>query len=139
MPKNEATDAGEDDDEEKTVTITGDVEGVNAAKMEIEAIIRERRSNHRASLEIERSFHPFICGPDNVTIQAIMTETGVKIHVPPSLYPGAVEKEKFDKDGNVKNMNAFIIIGDKDAVEIASGKITSVYEEVVCDENCLIV
>jgi hypothetical protein len=121
-------DAGDEDDLQP-ITITGDVDGVNAAKMEIEAVVRERASRSRACIPIERSFHPFICGPNNVTIQNIMIETGVKIHVPPSF--GSPSVEKVDRDGNAKNMDEFIVIGEKDNVALAVEQVTNVYEEVV--------
>jgi hypothetical protein len=114
------------------ITITGDVEGVNAAKLEIEAIVRERASRTKVCIPIERSLHHFICGPNNAVIQEIMNGTGVRIHVPPSFgAPGAVEKEQLNKDGTVKNMNEFVVIGEKEAVDTAVEKINQIFEKVV--------
>ncbi|KAJ3186815.1 hypothetical protein HK101_009570 [Irineochytrium annulatum] len=110
-----------EEDDDQVVTITGDFEGVRIAKERIEAEVAKRTSKLSLRVPIERSFHPFIAGFGNATVNQLQEETSTRIHIPP-LAPGAVLAEK--------NLNEIIIIGDRDAVRSAEERLKSLYENL---------
>lgn len=82
-------DGDDDDDSEIPVTISGDAAGVRAAKARILAIVSERVS--RVSVQIPSStvapeLYPFIAGPHNAKINALVEGVGaselVTVHIP---------------------------------------------------------
>ncbi|KAJ3412435.1 hypothetical protein HDV05_000739 [Chytridiales sp. JEL 0842] len=108
------------DEEDQPVTITGDFEGVKQAKEEIEAIVAQRVSKYTLRLNVERSYHPFIAGPNNTGIQLIELETGTRVHIPPP----------FSKDGDEKKQNEISIVGDREGVRNAEERIKALYEQL---------
>ena len=68
---------------------------------------------------IPRSFHPFIAGPNNSTINLLQLEHNVRIHIPPF---GVRE----DKGGE-----EIRIVGEKDQVRIVTERISAMYEDAV--------
>lgn len=67
-------------------------------------------------LSIEKCYHPFVCGPDNITIRTLTEETGAKISVPPL----SLQKDEI------------IVSGEKEGVHKAVEQIRKIYEEKVC-------
>lgn len=67
-------------------------------------------------IEIPKIFHPFITGGHNEKLNALMKETGVKIHVPP---PSV-------------NRDEITIAGDKEGVQSAIETIKQIYTKMVC-------
>ncbi|KAJ3109827.1 hypothetical protein HDU97_000057 [Phlyctochytrium planicorne] len=106
-----------DDDDNQVVTIIGDFEGVKVAKERIESEVAKRTSKLNLRVNIDRSFHPFIAGPNNTNVQRLENELGAKIHIPP---PGPISADK--------SANEIIIIGDREAVKKAEEELKSLTE-----------
>lgn len=66
-------------------------------------------------LPVQKVYHPFVCGPNNVTIKTLMDETGVKINVPPL----SVMSDEI------------VVSGEKEGVMKCKATIMSIYEEKV--------
>jgi rRNA processing protein Krr1/Pno1 len=118
------SDTVEDDDQ--PVTIVGDFEGVKQAKEEIEAIVAQRTSKLTVRLNIERSYHPFIAGPNSTGVQLIELETGVRVHIPPVSVP----KEGSNTTPSEKNVNEILIVGDREGVRVAEERVKQLYESL---------
>ena len=97
------------------ISITGTREGIEMARHEIQLISDEQAKLAFERLNIERRFHPFICGPHNQHVQDLMSRTGAKIHVPPP---------SIDKD-------EIVVSGEKDGVQVAVQHIMNIYNEKV--------
>ncbi|KAJ3219938.1 hypothetical protein HDU67_008467 [Dinochytrium kinnereticum] len=108
-----------DDDDNQVVTIIGDFEGVKIAKERIEAEVARRTSKLNLRVAIDRSFHPFIAGPNNTNVQRLEGEMGVKIHIPP---PGPISAEKA--------ANEIIVIGDREGVKKAEEELKKLHESL---------
>ena len=128
IPKQEETEEAVELTDEETIqpiTITGDIEGVEMARKEIEELVAQRTSRSTVRLEIDQSFHPFIAGPNNERVNAIQAETGARIHLPPMLHTMKEDK----REG--KNFNEIVITGEKEDVAVAEQKISQIYDELV--------
>lgn len=110
-----------EDKPDTDVVISGDYEGVEEAKREIESIVAARLSKSTAKFPIDRSLLPFLSGPNNSQIDTLMLETDVKIHIPPI----------FIRDGDSKNSDEIIIVGLKENVAVAEQRLKELYERVV--------
>ena len=66
-------------------------------------------------LHVQKVYHPFVCGPNNITIKQLMEETGAKINVPP---PSVQQDE-------------IVVSGEKEGVLKCKATIMGVYEEKV--------
>ncbi len=66
-------------------------------------------------LEIGKEYHPFIQGPNNATVKAIMEQTGARVNIPP---PSLMK-------------NDITVAGDKDCVAKAVDQIQKLHQEVV--------
>lgn len=62
---------------------------------------------------IPRIYYPWIRGPNNETMDALMAETGAKINIPP---PSA-------------NNEIIVITGEKEGVHRAADELNKIYEE----------
>lgn len=60
-------------------------------------------------------FHPFVCGPNNMNVKALIEETGAKIHIPP---PSVMKDE-------------IVVSGEVDGVMKCKAAIMKIYEEKV--------
>lgn len=67
-------------------------------------------------MEIPKIYHPFITGANNEKVNALMEETGVKVHIPP---PSVMKDE-------------ISIAGEKQGVQTAKERILAIFEEMVC-------
>lgn len=67
-------------------------------------------------MEIPKIYHPFITGANNEKVNALMEETGVKVHIPP---PSVMKDE-------------ISIAGEKQGVQTAKDRILQIFEEMVC-------
>ena len=85
------------------IIIHGPKEGIDRAVQEIQLICEEQSKTGFERISIPKSFHPWIKGPNNETINHIMATTGAKINMPP-----------IDVDKNEITIN-----GDKEKVEEA--------------------
>ena len=75
---------------------------------------QSRQANER--VEIPKIYHPFITGANNEKVNALMEETGVKVHIPP---PSVMKDE-------------ISIAGEKQGVQTAKERILQIFEEMVC-------
>ncbi len=66
-------------------------------------------------LNVDKDYHPFICGPNNKNIQALAEKTGARINVPP---PSVMKNE-------------IVVSGEKDGVHEAVTSIMKLYDEKV--------
>ncbi|KAJ3082951.1 hypothetical protein HK102_001369 [Quaeritorhiza haematococci] len=140
--ENAAAAGGEEDaenvDDEQPVVITGDVQGVEMAKQEIEALVAQRTSRQTIRLSIERSYHPFIAGPNNSQVQLIQLETNCRIHIPPMVPPPSVTSSSSSLNGGAastesgqqKNLNEIIIVGERPGVQAAEERVREIYEDL---------
>ncbi|XP_053677123.1 vigilin [Anopheles nili] len=70
------------------IIITGEKEGVLAAKARIEAIYKEMEKKCTSvAVEVSRAQHRYVYGPRGSTIQEILQMTGVSVEMPPSDSP----------------------------------------------------
>lgn len=98
---------------EDTIEIRGLTDGIEKARHEIQVIsdLQAKRAFER--LAIPYKFHPFVCGPDNSTVQEIEAKTAARINIPPS---------SLMKDD-------ITVAGDKEAVHAAVKMIQDIYAE----------
>ncbi|KAI8803718.1 hypothetical protein BJ742DRAFT_857380 [Cladochytrium replicatum] len=121
LPKPPATNGEEKEpvdgiieEEEQTATITGDFEGVEIAKKEIEAIVAQRTSKHILRMSIPRQFHPFIAAE-------VELADGVKLDIPPAFLA-------FGPTPTEKNLDEIILRGDRAEVLAVAEKIKEKYD-----------
>ncbi|KAJ3408048.1 hypothetical protein HDU80_007042 [Chytriomyces hyalinus] len=126
VPKaNPAQDAdAADADEEQPITIKGNFAGVGEAKKEIEELVLKRTQNLNSRIVVDRSYHPFIAGANNATVESIEAATGARIHIPP-LIP-ADKKEGAPE----KNPNEISIVGSREAIKAAEMQIRVLYDNL---------
>ncbi|KAJ3180003.1 hypothetical protein HDU87_002226 [Geranomyces variabilis] len=107
-----------DEEPETEVVIIGDYEGVDEAKKAIDQLVAQRTSKRTLRMSMERSYFPFISGPNGSQVQLLQLETGTRIHVPPVVVSGE------GKDSDI------LIVGERSAVLLAEEKLKAIYEEV---------
>ena len=101
------------DDESETIKISGTVENVEKARLEIQLISDEKAKLSIERINIPKVYHPFVSGPDNQNIKTMVGDSNVKVNIPPS---------------HVEN-DEIIITGEKNAVLAASNMVRAIYEE----------
>ncbi|TPX59927.1 hypothetical protein PhCBS80983_g02163 [Powellomyces hirtus] len=107
-----------DEEPEQEVVIIGDYEGVDEAKKAIEALVAQRTSKRTLRMNIERSYFPFISGPNGSQVQLLQLETETRIHVPPMMSTG---------EGNSADI---LIVGERSAVLLAEERLKAIYEDI---------
>jgi transcription antitermination factor NusA-like protein len=100
-------------DSSDQIKILGTKEAIDKAVHEIQLISNEAASRANERVSIPKIYHPFICGPFNETLNAIMSETGAKVSIPPP----SVNKEEIS------------ITGERDAVLMAKDRIIKIWED----------
>ncbi|XP_075236995.1 satellite-binding protein 1 Dp1 [Lycorma delicatula] len=105
-------------DPSETVTVTGTKEGIERAIHEIKMISEEQSKKAFERITVPKIYLPFVCGPHNAQLNAMMAETGTKI----TILPPTVAKDEVT------------ISGDKDGVAAAKEKILSIVKDV--EERC---
>lgn len=103
------------DENSNVVRIVGPVDKVKQAAHRLQSIVHDLAKQASETLEIPRTFYPWIRGPFNETLDAIQAETGAKINVPPS-----------------RSKNETIVIsGEREGVHKAAQRVKAIYEEMV--------
>ncbi|CAG2166840.1 unnamed protein product, partial [Oppiella nova] len=100
-------------DSSELIKILGTKEAIDKAVHEIQLISNEMASRANERVSIPKIYHPFVCGPFNENLNAIMNETGAKVSVPPP----SVNKEEIS------------ITGERDAVLMAKDKILRIFRD----------
>jgi len=95
------------------IKIVGTKEGVDRARHEIQVISDEQAKLAFERLAIPKTYHPFICGPNNEIVKKIMEQTGVVINIPPP----------------TMHKDEMTVAGEKEGVATAVKMITNIYEE----------
>ncbi|CAL8097425.1 unnamed protein product [Calicophoron daubneyi] len=95
------------------ITITGPKQGVADAQQMVLDIIQRQSEQGFERLDIPKIYHPFICGPNNQTLDDLKRQTDVKINVPP---PGSAA-------------TVITVSGKREGVEQAVSEIQAIYEE----------
>ena len=92
------------------ILIHGPKEGIDRVLLEIQSICEEQSKTGFERLKIAKQYHPWIRGPNNETVNHIMSTSGAKINMPPM---------DVDKD-------EITITGDKEKVEAAAQQVTKI-------------
>lgn len=71
-------------------------------------------------MNIERSYFPFIAGPNGSQVQLLQLETNTRIHIPPAVPTSGDE-----------GASEIVIVGERSAVLAAEERIKAIYEDVV--------
>jgi len=95
------------------ITISGTKENVEKAKHEIQLISDEQSKLAFERLNIEKIYHPFVCGPWNRIKNELVEKHGVRINVPP---PSV-------------NRDEITVAGDKEGVVASVLVLNGIYEE----------
>ncbi|KAJ3188442.1 hypothetical protein HDU85_005593 [Gaertneriomyces sp. JEL0708] len=126
-PSSAPVDEHDDDDMEQEVIIIGDYEGVTEAKREIESLVATRTSKRTVKLTVERSYLPFIAGPNGSQVQLLQLETGTRIHIPP--FVATTDRPQ----------NEILIVGERAGVLEAEARIKAIYDEVKRTTRSLVI
>lgn len=95
------------------ITIAGTKENVEKAKHEIQLISDEQSKLAFERLNIEKIYHPFVCGPWNRIKNELVEKYGVRINVPPP----SVQRDEIT------------VAGDKEGVLASVQVLNGIYEE----------
>ncbi|KXN74163.1 hypothetical protein CONCODRAFT_89997 [Conidiobolus coronatus NRRL 28638] len=132
IPKrNEAEDT---EDTVLEVSITGDLDGVNLAKAEIEAIVKEKAPKKELKIsDIPFNLYPFISGPKNANITQLIGNSGVSLKVPFLVGSGYDEilGDNVERD--------ILIVGDQDSIEAVRQRLVDFSETIQADLRELMV
>lgn len=66
-----------------TVTVIGTKDCIDKALHEIRVISDEQSKQAYETIDVQKIYHPFVCGGNNSNIQSLTSEYGVRINVPP--------------------------------------------------------
>jgi len=88
-------------DDSDEVVVVGTKDSIEKAMHEIRLVSDEQSKQAFERLEIPKQFHPFICGPNNEKINALMAENAIRINVPPI----SVMKNEMTISGEVEGVN----------------------------------
>lgn len=88
-------------DDSDEVVVVGTKDSIEKAMHEIRLVSDEQSKQAFERLEIPKQFHPFICGPNNEKINALMSESAIRINVPPI----SVMKNEMTISGEVEGVN----------------------------------
>jgi len=102
-------------DSSDKIVITGTKEGIEKAVHEIRVTSDEQSKQAYERLEIPKVYHPFVSGPHNDNLNTLMSESGVRINIPPL----SVQKDEIT------------IAGEKEGVMMAKQRIIAIYNEMV--------
>ncbi|KAJ1655030.1 hypothetical protein IWQ61_005146 [Dispira simplex] len=150
-PKGTDTHDPEEDDYDvvSDITITGDLEGVNLAKTEIEKIVNEKTSKRVVRLtHIPLVYFPLIAGPHNQFVHQVMEEHNVKVRVPVVITPGEPTMSDVGtashSSGSGANRGkqlepAITVSGEKAAIDAAVAVLNNTYEELVRTTRYIVV
>ncbi|CAG8560746.1 1982_t:CDS:10, partial [Ambispora leptoticha] len=118
----------DDDEEQMTITIEGDEEGIDLAKANIEAIVNEKTSKKTVKItDIEHHFYPLIAGAHGQRLQQLQQESGAKIRIPP--YIVSFENDGHEGNNNTRD-NCIVVSGERDAVRKAIEMLKDRHEEL---------
>ncbi|XP_012272523.1 vigilin [Orussus abietinus] len=106
-------------DQSDLITIVGSKEGIERAEHEIRVISDEKSRKAFEKISVPKIYHPFIHGPYNETLNALMSETGVRINIPPTSWP----------------QDEITIVGEKEGVLAAKQKIENIYKDM--ESTCI--
>jgi len=95
------------------ISISGTKENVEKAKHEIQLISDEQSKLAFERLNIEKMYHPFVCGPWNRIKNELVEKYGVRINVPPP----SVQRDEIT------------VAGDKEGVLASVQVLNAIYEE----------
>ncbi|CAG9585451.1 unnamed protein product [Danaus chrysippus] len=101
-------------DNSEVITITGTKEGIEKAEHEIRVCSEEQSRKALERIVVPKIYHPFIQGPFGETAEALSSETGARIHIPPA-------STKSDE---------IVIAGEKNGVLAAKARIEQIYEDM---------
>ncbi|KAL2733690.1 vigilin isoform X1 [Vespula squamosa] len=101
-------------DQSDIITITGTKDGIEKAEHEIRVISDEQSRKAFERITMPKIYHPFIYGAHNENLNAMMSETGARINIPPP---------------SVQN-NEITIAGEKEGVLLAKQKIEHIYKDM---------
>lgn len=101
-------------DQSDIITITGTKEGIEKAEHEIRVISDEQSRKAFERINVPKIYHPFIYGAHNENLNAMMSETGARINIPPT---------------SVQN-DEITIAGEKEGVLLAKQKIEHIYKDM---------
>lgn len=101
------------DENSDMIRIVGTKEAIDKAHHEIQVISDIQSKLAYERLRVQKVYHPFVCGPNNLTIKQLMEETGARINVPP---PSVQQDE-------------IVVSGEKEGVLKCKTTIMSIYEE----------
>nr|CAD7393549.1 unnamed protein product [Timema cristinae] len=96
------------------IVVTGTKEGIEKAVHEIRVTSDEQSKQAYERVNVPKIYHPFICGPHNDSLNALIAETGVRINVPPL----SVQKDEIT------------IAGEKEGVMLAKERILAVHQDM---------
>ncbi|GLG98939.1 Protein bicaudal C [Gryllus bimaculatus] len=105
-------------DTSEEITVTGTKEGIEKAVHEIQVTSDEQSKQACETVSVPKMYHPFITGAHHSIVNALMTETGVRINVPPP----SVQKDEI------------IIAGEKEGVMLAKERIIAIHDDM--QRNC---
>lgn len=100
-------------DQGDNITISGTKENVEKAKHEINRISDEQSKLAFERLNIEKIYHPFVCGPWNRIKNELAQKHDVRINVPPPSI----------------NRDEITVAGDKDGVQATVQVLMGIYED----------
>ncbi|KAI8631058.1 putative RNA binding effector protein Scp160 [Xylariaceae sp. FL1651] len=138
MPKIDEAIATADDDDDAMidVVIEGNTHTAALARQLIEKIVGERSANVNTRMKsIPAEFYPFIAGPNNSLAQALETEHGVQIRIPPHL-PWASQVPQMPASGQrptfapAPHDDHIQLAGDRAAVQAAKAAIERRVQEL---------
>ncbi|KAI4494366.1 hypothetical protein M0802_009049 [Mischocyttarus mexicanus] len=101
-------------DQSDIITITGTKEGIEKAEHEIRVISDEQSRKAFERINVPKIYHPFLYGAHNENLNAMMSETGARINIPPT---------------SVQN-DEITIAGEKEGVLLAKQKIEHIYKDM---------
>ncbi|CAG2054986.1 unnamed protein product, partial [Timema podura] len=101
-------------DNSDKIVVTGTKEGIEKAVHEIRVTSDEQSKQAYERVNVPKIYHPFICGPHNDSLNALIAETGVRINVPPL----SVQKDEIT------------IAGEKEGVMLAKERILAVHQDM---------
>ena len=102
------------DSNSSIIKISGPREGIEKAAHKIIMLSEEQAKLARESLVIEREFWPWIRGANNEMMEALQTQHGVRINIPP---PSA-------------NNTIIVVSGEKDGVAKAAAQLKAIHGNV---------
>lgn len=101
-------------DPSETITVVGVKEGIERAVHEIRMISIEQSKKAFERVTVPKIYLPFVCGPNNVQLNQMMSATGTKI----TILPPSIAKDEIT------------IAGDKEGVATIKEKVLAIVKEM---------